>query len=49
MDNNTLGNTYETKFTSYIKENTDKVGQYTYTFKLADDGSYYYTGVKNTK
>lgn len=46
---NTLGNTYETRFTSYIEENTDKVGQYTYTFKLADDGSYYYTGVKNTK
>ena len=46
---NTLGNTYETKFIPYIKENPEKVGQYTYTFKLADDGSYYYTGVKNTK
>lgn len=46
---NTLGNTWESKFGTFIKENDTKVGQFTYTFKLADDGSYYYTGVKNTK
>lgn len=46
---NTLGNTWESKFTSFIKDNPDKVSKYTYTFKIDKDGSTYYTGVKNTK
>lgn len=46
---NTLGNTWESKFGEFIKENENKVAEYTYTFKLGKDGSYYYTGVKNTK
>ena len=46
---NTMGNTWETKFSKYIKENSDKVAEYTYTYKINSDGSYTYTGVKNTK
>ncbi len=46
---NTLGNTWETKFSKYIKENSNDVAQYTYTYNINSDGSYSYTGVKNTK
>lgn len=31
---------------NYIQKNTDSVQQYTYSFKLGEDGFYYYTGVK---
>ena len=33
----------------YIKENKDQLEQYTYTFDIATDGFYYYTGVKRTQ
>ena len=40
---------YETYFETYINDNKDNLQQYTYTFKLGDDGFYYYTGFERTK
>lgn len=34
---------------AYIKTNKDNLEQYTYTFKLNEDGFYYYSQVKRTK
>ena len=36
-------------FKNYIEKNKDKLMQYTYKFKLNDDGFYYYQGFKRTK
>lgn len=33
----------------YVSENSDYLEQYTYTFKLNDDGFYYYAGVERTQ
>ena len=37
------------ELTTYIKTNKDNLEQYTYTFKLNEDGFYYYREVKRTK
>ena len=37
------------EFDKYIEKNVDKLSQYTYTFKLADDGNYYYYGFERNK
>ena len=46
-----LGNDDEVlkELTNYIQKNTDAVEQYTYSFKLGEDGFYYYTGVVRTQ
>lgn len=41
-------NSYE-PLKNYVKENKDNLQQYTYTFKLNEDGFYYYNGVERTK
>ena len=43
--------TYKDKviFENYIEKNKDKLMQYTYKFKLNDDGFYYYQGFERTK
>ena len=47
---NVVGDTvYDRVIKPYLESNTDKLQQYTYTFKLADDGFYYYTGVERTQ
>ena len=46
-----LGNEDEVlkELKNYIQKNTDTVQQYTYSFKLGEDGFYYYTGVVRTQ
>lgn len=39
----------EEYFHNYIDKNLDKLQQYTYKFKLDDDGFYYYQGFERTK
>lgn len=37
------------EITNFIRNNSDKLQQYTYTFKLGNDGFYYYDGFERTK
>ena len=39
---------YQNEITAFIKNNKDKLQQYTYTFKIDDKGFYYYTGFERT-
>ena len=39
----------EEEIINFIRNNSDKLQQYTYTFKLGNDGFYYYTGFERTK
>lgn len=46
---NTVDNPSEKRFKDYVIENKDKLDNYVYTYKLNEDGFYYYTGVKRIK
>lgn len=39
----------EEEIINFIRNNSDKLQQYTYTFKLGNDGFYYYDGFERTK
>lgn len=49
IDNYPSNMTDENYFYEYIDKNKDKLMNYTYTFKLNDDGFYYYQGFERTK
>ncbi len=49
IDNYPSNTTDENYFYEYIDKNKDKLMNYTYTFKLNDDGFYYYQGFERTK
>lgn len=49
IDNYPSNTTDKNFFYEYIDENKDKLMNYTYTFKLNDDGFYYYQGFERTK
>lgn len=39
---------FKNEVTTFIKNNKDKLVQYTFTFKLDKNGFYYYTGFERT-
>ncbi len=49
IDNYSSRVTNKEYFYDYIDDNLDKLQQYTYKFKLNDDGFYYYQGFERTK
>lgn len=49
IDSYPSNTTDEVYFYDYIDKNKDKLMQYTYKFKLDDDGFYYYQGLERTK
>lgn len=46
---NTVENPIKEQYEKYVRENSKYLEQYTYTFKLNEDGFYYYTGVERTQ